>query len=147
MKLLVSLLVIISFNAFATKLIVRERCSKEIQFEVEFESLSSVGAITKILFEEYHIPHLGTSQGMNSIFHSPTGSDAVDVIGRNHMRAYGWCYKVDGFEPSEYPDKYPVSKETKEILWFFGYATYKDGQWITQCKPAYNTPNSSVCKN
>lgn len=146
MKLLTSLLLFFSFQSFATKLVVRQRCGKDTAFEAEFQKLSSVGEITKEIFEEYQIPHLGTAQGINSIFHSPTGNDAFEVINSNLMRGYGWCYKVDGYEPNVYPDKYPISSNTKEILWFFGYAEYKDGAWVTQCKPAFHTPNSSVCK-
>lgn len=37
------------------------------------------------------------------------------------------------------PDQVHVASETDEIRWYFGFAHYKDGAWISYCTPTNRT--------
>lgn len=120
-------------------------CQKTPVFTQEFFTVhNSVGAITVDILSMNSIPFKGTEKGMNSIFKTPTGLDAMEVISDTEMMAYGWCYSVNGFEPAEYPSDYFVA-EADDILWWFGYAHYKNGKWITQCTPSHLRKSKQFC--
>ena len=121
-------------------------CDKSpvISHEFSLESEVSVGKLSVDSFESLNVPYIGSELGMNSIINTPTGMDAMEIISDSEMMAYGWCYSVNGFEPGEYPNKVYV-KNDDSVIWWFGYAHYKDGQWITQCTPSYERRSPQFC--
>tara|TARA_Y100000817_G_C16743170_1_gene493417 strand:- start:129 stop:581 length:453 start_codon:yes stop_codon:yes gene_type:complete len=121
-------------------------CSEEPQF-LEFFDLpeeSNVGRVTVDLFERHSVPFVGTERGIARVFDSPTGDEALEVLNDSEMLAYGWCYSVNGIEPGVYADEYPVSSED-QITWWYGYAHYKEGEWIEQCAPSYERRSAYIC--
>ena len=72
------------------------------------------------------------------------GLDAMEVLSDTDMRSYGWCFEVDGKVPESYPDSIPL-KGVKKITWFYAYAEYVKGEWISQCKPSYQLKSPYVC--
>jgi hypothetical protein len=104
----------------------------------------TVGTSTIRQLDNLGIPYLGTERGLHSIYDTPTGSQAIEVVSATEYLAYGWCYSVNGFEPADYPDEFAVS-ENDSILWWFGYAHFKDGRWIAQCNPSYLRASPQFC--
>lgn len=147
MKLILGLMLFIS-TANAGIISFVGPCSEEPLFSTELKNSEglSVGTMTIDTLKTYSIPFLGTEQGMNSIFDTPTGLAAMEVISDTEMLAHGWCYSVNGFEPNTYPNEVML-KNGDNILWWFGYAHYKDGQWITQCTPAFQRRSAQFCSN
>lgn len=123
-------------------------CDTTPLFVEKFDSIEgkNVGEFTVSTLEINQIPFSGSEMGMNSIFNTPTGRDAMEIIGESEFLAYGWCYKINDFEPGHYPHEIPVSDED-HIVWWFGYAHYKDGQWISQCEPSYLRRSPQFCSN
>ena len=113
-------------------------------YHPEKENLS-VGQITLKALEELKIPYIGSEDGINSIFKSPVGLDAIEIISDREMYAYGWCYSVNGVEPEILPGRYGV-RPGDEIVWWYGYAHYKDGRWISQCELSSFREDSDFCK-
>ena len=113
-------------------------------FQVKSQEIKSIGRVSLEVFEQFQVPYLGTEQGINSIFDTPIGIDAMEVISSSEYLAYGWCYKVNEIEPSEFPHEIQA-KNNDVILWWFGYARYKDGQWIEQCTPSYLRRSAKFC--
>ena len=113
-------------------------CEKEVTHKYEFElkSKKNVGLVTLEALEYFNISFQGSEQAFNSMFQTPTGLDALEVISDSEMMAYGWCFSVNGVSPEVFPDKV-LLEESDEVLWWFGYAHYRNGQWITQCTPSY----------
>lgn len=145
------LLIILSFhlnNLYAGSISFIGPCSETPLFILNFEMTSArdVGELTIQTLEQHQIPYIGSEMGMNSIFNTPTGIDAMEIISDSEMLAYGWCYKVNDFEPAQYPHEISISSDD-HIVWWFGYAHYKDGQWISQCEPSYLRSPSKFCKN
>lgn len=111
------------------------------------KSFSNVGELTLAALEENQIPYLGTEEGFNSIFNTPTGLEAIEVLSDFEMRSYGWCYSVDGISPEIYPDEMPITPKTKTIVWHYGFAHFYKGEWLTQCTPAYTVKPRALCQS
>lgn len=112
---------------------------------MKVHSSQSVGDISIQALQDNNIPFQGISQGINSILNTPTGLEALDVVSDTEMFAYGWCYSINGYEPDKFPNEVYV-QETDHILWWFGFARYKDGQWISQCKPSSKRRLTQYCE-
>jgi hypothetical protein len=141
---------LLSYSSFALQVSFIGPC-EESPLLTHHLSLSSsakmnVGRASVQVLEELKIPYRGNAQGMNSIFDTVTGLEAMVVISDNEMHAYGWCYSVNGFEPASYPDQVEVS-EDDHIVWWFGFAHYKNGKWIAQCTPSYTYRSDQFCSN
>lgn len=108
---------------------------------------ANVGELTVATLKKFNIPFLGTEQGLNSAFNTPVGMDAMEIISDEEMRAYGWCYSVDGFAPEVFPHEIPMTPEIREITWTFGFAHYYRGNWITQCTPAHTVRPAFLCED
>ncbi len=149
MKLFIMLLLSTSTSTsiWATALSLVGPCFEEpvIKEELEVNSGESVGAYSVRFLEKFGIEYIGAERGMNSILGTPTGMDAMEIISDREMNAYGWCYSVNGFSPEVYPDEYEV-KQGDEVKWWFGYAHYFEGQWLTQCSPSYERKPEFLCK-
>ena len=145
---IISLLFLISTNLFAAQITIQRPCSNEsfVDFKYKLDGKSNVGTETVRILNDLKVPFQGTERGMSSILNTPTGLNAMDVINDTEMLAYGWCYAVNGFEPGSYADEFEVSKDD-HIVWWYGYARYKDGQWITQCTPSVSRQDSVFCKS
>jgi hypothetical protein len=114
------------------------------EFSVNNHKVKSAGEVTIELLTKAKIPYIGSIEGLNSIFDTPIGRDAMEWISATEYLAYGWCYKVNEIEPSEYPHEvYVTSKDS--ITWWFGYARFKDGKWIEQCTPSYLRASPKFC--
>lgn len=115
-------------------------------FEFTVSQRQSIGQTTIDILIENNISHLGTPEGINSIFNTPIGAEAMEIISETEMLGYGWCYSVNGVAPEVYPDKI-LTENSDHIIWWFGFAQYKDGQWITQCTPSYTRKSPKFCKD
>lgn len=141
------LLLLISFSAHAVELKFIGPCSEKFIMRTQVkEAYENVGQLTIETLKKFEIPHKGTYEGLASIFETPTGDGAVEVISDIEMRAYGWCFSVDGVAPEVYPHEVPITPNTKSVVWHFGYARYYKGQWVTQCTPAYKVKPDFLCK-
>lgn len=91
---------------------------------------SSIGQISLDIFDDKKIPYVGGVYGFASLFN--LGQD-IDVISDTEMKAYGWCYSVDGLVPETMADQTVLGHQDAVIEWYYAYAHYKDGVWIGQC--------------
>lgn len=107
----------------------------------------NVGELTIETLKKFNIPFKGTEKGLASAFETPTGDASVEIISDVEMRAYGWCFSVDGVSPELYPHEIPVTAFTKKIVWHFGYARFFRGRWVTQCTPAWKVKPDFLCKD
>lgn len=141
-------LFLISSSVFGASLTIIGPCEETPLFkqEVLFQDTDTVGSLTIKTLELNKIPFQGTEVGINSIFKTPTGLDALEVISETEMMAYGWCYSINGLEPNVFPNEIPISQNSDKILWWYGYAHFKDGNWISQCEPSFKRKPSQFCK-
>ena len=93
------------------------------------------------------IPFVGSDSGISSIKGTVTGDAAVEVISDSEMRAYGWCFSIDGVEPDAMPDQVPVPGDGSEIRWYFGFAHYRDGAWVSYCTPTRQARPAYICRD
>lgn len=134
MKMLALLFALISTQAFAHLAIISHDNTSSFNYQFKASDVgSSIGELTIRMLDEYQVPYLGSEQGFNSILNSPTGLDAMVVISDNEMKAYGWCFEINGEIPEVYPNEVFINSTSDKVLWFWGYAHYKNGEWIAQC--------------
>lgn len=146
MKILLALLFSLSANAVELKFI--GPCSDEFIMKVNVTDVyENVGMLTINTLSKFSIPHQGTPEGLVSAFETPVGDDAIEVISDEELRAYGWCFAVDGVAPEVYPHEAPVTPETKSVVWTYGFARFYKGEWVTQCTPAHTVKPASLCKD
>lgn len=133
-----------SFAAFVT---IQNPCAQEAWLQVEVADVvgQSIGKITVEVLEQSKLPFVGSEGGISSIQGTPVSEKSLEIVSDKEMRAYGWCYLVDGFKPSLMPDQLKVSQADSQIVWFFGYAQYLNGQWVTMCTPTVEQRPSFIC--
>lgn len=93
----------------------------------------TLGEITVAVFENQGINFDGDAHGMKSI----SGyENYVEVVSSTEFKAYGWCFSVNGVAPDTMSDQTYFENEDDILGWYFAFAHYKDGEWISQCRPA-----------
>ncbi len=138
---------LISLSSFALEIKFIGPCEERFIMRAEVkENYSNVGELTIATLTKFGIPFKGSPEGLSSAFNTPTGDDSLEILSDDEMRAYGWCFSVDGVSPEVYPHQIPVTSETKSIVWHYGFAHYYKGEWITQCTPAYTIKPAFICK-
>ncbi len=118
-----------------------------LKSQITQEAAQSVGAASIATLDQNEVSYQGNEAGLNSAFDTPIGLDAIEVISESEMRSYGWCFEIDGMIPEVYSNQFPLTDVKSEIKWFFGYAHYLNGQWVSQCEPAYKIKPAFLCKD
>ena len=101
----------------------------------------TLGEMTVNAFDKLDIEYIGSNMGMNTILGTPTGLEAMDIVARDEMYAYGWCFTINGELAEVYPDKVILS-ESDKVIWSYGFAHYLRGKWFGQCTSSLNRPAS-----
>jgi hypothetical protein len=147
MKKLLPLLALLALPARALELRFIGPCSPDFVMRTEVtEAYRNVGELTVATLAKFDIPFEGSEEGLASVFGTPTGKDALEIVSDVELRAYGWCYSVDGVAPEVYPHEVPVTAETKAVVWHYGFARYYKGAWVTQCAPAHTVRPAALCE-
>ncbi len=58
----------------------------------------------------------------------------IEVLSDNEMRAWGWCFSIDHTIPETLPAKTNLTGKEKNLIWFYGFAHYIHGEWVSQCE-------------
>ena len=139
------------FTAFA--LLIAQTAAYATQFEVRgyapilsietsIQKGERVSALTQTI-----LSHAKESQLILNFYFNGLGMESLttldeEVLGNSmeiendkEIRAYGWCYSVDGIAPDLLADEYVLTGNEKNITWFYGYATQILGHWESQCVP------------
>lgn len=101
----------------------------------EIQLPSTVGKVSVEIFDENEVPYDGNEIGMHSIYDL---EQEIDIISKKEMKAYGWCFSINGKVPETLTDTTPVLDQGDEIVWFYAYAHYLAGDWIGQCVTDYD---------
>ncbi|MES2526053.1 MAG: hypothetical protein V4598_03165 [Bdellovibrionota bacterium] len=120
-------------------------CSEKPLQSVNLLEGMNVGEATVRTFWSKRIPFQGTDRAINTIMGIPKKDETLEVISDTDMRAYGWCFDVDGEVPEEYADQIPLHEGMKKIRWFHGYAEMKGGQWVSQCQETAKLKPAFLC--
>lgn len=133
-----------SFGASVSVIAPCEELPSLVYEKEETDSLN-IGTLTVLAFNELEIDYIGNAHGMNSILNSPTGMDAMEIISDKEMFAYGWCFSVNGQSPAVYADEVQA-QDSDEVLWWYGFAHYNSGKWLSMCTPSYLRQDSLFCQ-
>lgn len=100
------------------------------QAQTNFDLPTTVGVVSTEMFNASAVPYEGGVYGISKLY--DLGQD-IDVLSDNEMKAYGWCFSLDGAVPDTMPDQTAIAEQDAAITWYYSYAHYKDGNWIGQC--------------
>lgn len=141
-------LFVLSLSAEAVVFDVIGPCSKEAVNSGSFKTdlADNLGKISMDIFDYYKIPYVGSELGMSSILNSPTGLDAIEVLSDTKMRAYGWCFSVNGMIPDALTSETFLAKQNDYVSWFYAYSTYDQGVWTDYCVPSHKIKAPQFCK-
>lgn len=107
----------------------------------------NLGALTLQILQKNQIPYIGSQAGINSIYATPIGLDAIEVVNDEELRAYGWCFAIDNQVPDLMPDQIKITDQFTKIHWFYAYSTSIRNEWVDYCVPAYQVKSPQFCKN
>ncbi len=133
---------------FAVEFDVIGPCSAKPAFKGSFKTdlADNVGIISIDIFEANNIPFIGTEHGMNTIMGTPVGDLAIEILSDVKLRAYGWCFSVNGIIPDKLTSEIYLSKQNDHISWFYAYSTYDQGIWTDYCEPSHTVRSPQFCK-
>ncbi|MFA6238726.1 MAG: hypothetical protein WC635_15430 [Bacteriovorax sp.] len=148
LSLLISFSTLLPIAASAITYEVIGPCSEKPVFAGSFDLAdlsTNAGKATVQIFDQHKIPYQGDENGFKSIIGTPTGTDSIEVISETKMRAYGWCYSIDGVEPDVMPKDVLFNSSDSKLIWFYAYSTYDNGSWIDYCVPSYRVKAAQFC--
>lgn len=148
MKITLLLILILSFFASAVEVTIIGPCEKIplIQKKIPLtQQKMSIGQLTINFLEQNHIPYTGSESGINIINNSPSGDAALEVVSNSKMRAYGWCFDLNGVNLEKMPDEAMITSDSDKLVWYYAYSTYESGKWINYCVPSYTLRAKQIC--
>lgn len=140
---------LINFSTFAIDYKVFGPCSEVAIFAGSHEVVDlnqSIGLISIEIFEKRHIPYIGNENGFNSIINTPTDKDSIEILTPTKLRAYGWCFNINGIIPDTMPGSTHFSNNDNRLNWFYAYSTLDNGKWTDYCVPAFKVKSEKFCK-
>lgn len=145
-NLIILFLTFISFSSNALVFNVEDPCTGNFLTHQKLEAnFENVGEATIYALDHSGLEYVGNEIGIHKIGDTPVGDDALEIINRLEMRSYGWCYSVDGKIPEVLPPSFNLSGKEKKITWFFGYAYYRSGLWLSQCEKVSLLKPAFIC--
>ncbi|MEC9282902.1 MAG: hypothetical protein VX642_09330 [Bdellovibrionota bacterium] len=142
-------LIFISLTSFALDIEFYGPCEEKALVSEKIKKFpegQSIGQLTISYLNLREIPYKGSEMGFNSIFGSPIGLDAIELVSDTEMYSYGWCYWQNGKLLELYPNQV-LANTNDRLQWIFSYAQYKDGKWISQCIPAFRRKPKFLCES
>lgn len=136
------------FKSLALEFSVEEPCSGKTLYKRTLNGFdTNVGQLTIQQLELWGVDYVGSELGIHSLQGTPYGQDALEIINRLEMRSYGWCFSVDGEIPEVLPPYFSLhDKPNAKVTWFFGFAYYNAGEWVSQCEKVSELKPSFICK-
>jgi len=75
---------------------------------------------------------------------TPTGMEAIEALSNEELRAYGWCYEVDGRQPAEMPNEV-ILNGSEHLKWFYAFSLSRRNVWVSYCEPAHLVRPVALC--
>jgi hypothetical protein len=137
---------VLCLNAQAATLTFLNPCSEDIFLQSSLKEKNlSLGLATVKVLESEQVNFIGSEIGIHTLLGTPAGEQALEIVSREEMYAYGWCYSVNNELFEFFPHQIEL-KEDDQVTWWFGFAHYKRGEWLSQCERASLRAANSVCQ-
>lgn len=144
---MITFLALLISQSFAQTLSIQAPCSEDFIWSQNLRELpQNLGQATLLSLKSSGLQFLGTERGINQIDQSPIGLEAMEVVSANEIYSYGWCYSVNGTVQEVYPHEISL-RETDQVMWFYGFAHFKNGEWLSQCENSSLRAHSPFCLN
>lgn len=146
--ILITLFSFISFNVFSNQAEIEfiGICDEQpiLKTVKSFEEGDNLGELSIKVLDLYEVDYQGNERGINTAFQTPFGDESLVVLSDTEMKAYGWCFSINGQVPEVYADQIILENGDK-ISWYYAFAHYKNGEWIAQCSPSWKNPLKRWC--
>ena len=144
----ITLFLILSSNVHAAyEFTIEDPCSDQPILRADLNQYgTTLGDVTIEALKKSNIPFKGSREGVASMLNTPTGDESVDILSNYEMRAFGWCYELNGKMLESMPDGVITDEKTRSVRWFYAYAHYLKGDWISQCEEDKKIIKKFFCK-
>jgi hypothetical protein len=145
---LIFLFVTFSFSAFAFfDFTINSICNDQdiLNKNISSEQIT-LGDLVINLLNQNKINYVGTRDSITKIENSPSGDDAIQILGKTEFRVFGWCYKINDVISENMPNEIVIDETVKSIRWYFGFAHYANGKWNSQCEEDKALLKELFCK-
>lgn len=148
-RLLFLFSILTSTISSATEFVIRDHCDGSVVLKTRvYADGETIGDLSERILNRFNIRHEIEDGSIKSINNSPKGNQAIDFFSSTHMRTYGWCYSVDGVVYLKtLAREFQLTGQENNVTWYFGYADYKDGKWISMCAFNRGFKNPTTCRN
>lgn len=131
--------------SFAAELEIVGPCSERAVYSFEVgDKFDTVADLTFYLLDKNRIPYTGTNKGITTLINAPSGDAALEVLSDTKMRAYGWCFFVNGKMSLDYADEVYLNPGDK-VQWIYSYAWF-DREWKSMCNPSFKVKSPQICQ-
>ncbi len=134
--LVLAITVFATSQAHAVSLEFRGKPGQVWKVELPLQATDTVGSLTIRALDQFKAQgkiqkYNGYESGLVSV--NDMGND-TEVISDTVMKAYGWCFHLNGVESNKMPDQVRPARNTDKVLWYWAYAYY-DREWKQMCVP------------
>lgn len=149
--LFLTLFIVFPNSGYSMSLTILNPCQEGslVQRSFIFDSKTTLGLITTSLLKNQSIPFVGDETSIISILSFPEKERDLEIISNEEMRAYGWCYSLNGKILDKLASEVHFSEanniESLSVVWFLGYAEYKRGVWTSYCEPLKEIHKHFLC--
>ncbi len=137
----------LSTAAFGIEITVEDPCSSQawLTEEVALVPGTSLGQMSLEAFDRADLTYQGSPAGILSIRGLVPSNKALEIRADGSMRAYGWCYLLNGSKLEKMPDQAFPENERDQIVWYLGFATYQNGSWGDYCIALAESQKQYMC--
>lgn len=90
----------------------------------------SVYSLTKAALDQASLTYESSDQGFYSINNI---RPQTHFISDTEFKTYGWCFSVNKVLVQSQANETNLT-DTDEVEWFYGYAHYRNGEWLEMCE-------------
>lgn len=141
---MISLLLPVLVHALSFEVVGPCRAAPEFRVEHELVMPATVGSASVEILDRHQIPYIGSELGFNSILNTPVDRDAIEFPAPDEIRAYGWCFELNGKQPMNMPHEIALNG-SEHLRWFYAFALYRKGEWVSYCTPAHTIKPAKLC--
>ncbi len=144
--IVVVFLLLATKQSVASQVVIDHPCLDQPILEASDNLITSdetIFSLTKKLILGHKIESQLAQNGVISILNYLGPDQSLEIISETKLRAYGWCYSINGEIPDLMPDEIKI-KTNDSIKWFLSFSTYDSGKWVDYCVPTKTNKESSV---
>lgn len=101
-----------------------------LSLEQKIELHSDAQTLSQSAFDILQIAYQKTELGFYDILNIPP---QTQMVSETEFKTYGWCFSVNNVVMTTQARETQI-KDNDVIVWFYGFAHYRSGEWLNMCE-------------